>query len=87
MRPLVEAKGLTMEFGGPSFFAPRRRPVRAVAGVDLTIARGEALGRVGESGSGTSTIGWSARVTPQPGSGSVLVLPVSLPVASRSGTV
>ena len=57
MRPLVEAKGLTMEFGGPSFFAPRRRPVRAVAEVDLTIARGEALGLVGESGSGKSTIG------------------------------
>ncbi|MCU0983902.1 MAG: ATP-binding cassette domain-containing protein [Acetobacteraceae bacterium] len=57
MSPLVEARGLTMEFGGPSLFAPRRRPVRAVAGVDLTIARGEALGLVGESGSGKSTIG------------------------------
>ncbi|MCU0887568.1 MAG: ATP-binding cassette domain-containing protein [Rubritepida sp.] len=57
MSALVEARGLGMEFGGPSLFAPRRRPVRAVAGVDLTIARGEALGLVGESGSGKSTIG------------------------------
>jgi oligopeptide/dipeptide ABC transporter ATP-binding protein len=57
MNALVEARSLTMEFGGPSLLAPRRRPVRAVAGVDLRIARGEALGLVGESGSGKSTIG------------------------------
>ena len=57
MTALVEATGLTMEFGGPSILAPRRRPVRAGAGVDLRIARGEALGLVGESGSGKSTIG------------------------------
>ena len=57
MTALVEARGLTMEFGGPSLLAPRRQPVRAVAGVDLCIARGEALGLVGESGSGKSTIG------------------------------
>jgi oligopeptide/dipeptide ABC transporter ATP-binding protein len=57
MTALVEARGLTMEFGGPSLLAPRRQPVRAVAGVDLRIARGEALGLVGESGSGKSTIG------------------------------
>ncbi|MGG5811232.1 ABC transporter ATP-binding protein [Falsiroseomonas sp. CW058] len=57
MTALVEAQDLRMEFGGPTLFAPRRAAVRAVAGVDLAIARGEALGLVGESGSGKSTVG------------------------------
>jgi oligopeptide/dipeptide ABC transporter ATP-binding protein len=57
MSGLVDARDLVMEFGGPTLFSPRRKPVRAVAGVDVSIARGEALGLVGESGSGKSTIG------------------------------
>jgi oligopeptide/dipeptide ABC transporter ATP-binding protein len=71
MSALVEARGLAMEFGGPSVFAPRRRPVRAVAGVDVTIARGEALGLVGESGSGKSTIGRMLLRLLRPSAGSV----------------
>lgn len=71
MSPLVEARGLAMEFGGPSLFAPRRRPVRAVAGVDVAIARGEALGLVGESGSGKSTIGRLLLRLLRPSAGSV----------------
>ncbi|SHJ89319.1 oligopeptide transport system ATP-binding protein [Roseomonas rosea] len=55
--PLAEGRGLVMEFGGPGLLTPGRRPVRAVAGVDIAIRRGEALGLVGESGSGKSTIG------------------------------
>jgi oligopeptide/dipeptide ABC transporter ATP-binding protein len=51
--PLLEVRSLTVEF------AQRRRaaPLRAVDGVDLTIAPGETLGLVGESGSGKTTIG------------------------------
>ncbi len=59
--PLVVVQGLSKTFGGN---------VRALAGVDLSIQRGETLGLVGESGSGKTTV---ARVllgltAPDPGS-------------------
>ena len=48
---LVEIRGLRVTFsrGG--------RSIRAIRGVDLSIARGEILGLVGESGSGKSVLG------------------------------
>jgi len=62
MSALVEARGLEARYKLPRSLADRvlRRPaleVRAVAGVDLAIARGETLGLVGESGCGRSTLG------------------------------
>src|SRR5258707_14889034 len=44
--PVLELHGLTKHFGG----------VRAVDGVDLSVARGEILGLIGPNGSGKSTI-------------------------------
>jgi len=53
---LVQAEAIEKTFAGRGFFRAARG-VRAVAGVDVALARGEALGVVGESGSGKSTLG------------------------------
>lgn len=51
-RPLLQIEGLSRHFR-----LPGGEVVRAVDGVDLSLASGEVLGLVGESGSGKSTLG------------------------------
>jgi peptide/nickel transport system ATP-binding protein len=46
--PIVDVEGLTVDFVGGA------KPLRAVAGVDLTLRPGEVLALLGESGSGKS---------------------------------
>jgi peptide/nickel transport system ATP-binding protein len=56
MSALMEVRGVSLTFAiGRGLFA-RKRVLRAVADVDLDLARGEVLGLVGESGSGKSTL-------------------------------
>jgi oligopeptide transport system ATP-binding protein len=71
--PLVSVRGLKVHFAVPGGFARRRRRlvVHAVDGVDLDIARGEALGLVGESGCGKSTLGRAMLQLVRPTAGEV----------------
>ncbi|MDP9256968.1 MAG: ATP-binding cassette domain-containing protein [Actinomycetota bacterium] len=76
--PLLEVRGLAMHFPLNASLARRVRGghvdvLRAVDGVDLTVARGEALGLVGESGCGKSTLGRCIVGLYEPTLGEVLV--------------
>jgi peptide/nickel transport system ATP-binding protein len=58
--PVVAVRGLTVDFGSPP------QGLRAVAGVDLTLRRGEVLALIGESGSGkTVTLRALLRLLPR----------------------
>jgi peptide/nickel transport system ATP-binding protein len=65
--PLLSVTDLVVEFP-----ASKNRTVKAVSGVSFDVARGEALGLVGESGCGKSTTGRAILQMPRPKSGSIV---------------
>jgi oligopeptide transport system ATP-binding protein len=71
---LLEVHGLKMYFPLRSGMIPRHQAhaVKAVDGIDLTIARGETLGLVGESGCGKSTAGLAILQLYKPTAGQVV---------------
>ena len=72
-RPLVQMSNLVKEFpvtGG--IFQRQIATVNAVAGVDLSINRGETVGLVGESGCGKSTLGRMLVRLLEPTSGTIV---------------
>ena len=71
--PLLEARRLVKHFPlkGGGLFAPPRGTVRAVDGVSLSLAAGETLALVGESGCGKTTLARTVTLLSPPTAGSV----------------
>lgn len=72
--PLLDVRGLKKHFPLPgNIFSGSRNIVYAVDGVSFTIARGETLSLVGESGCGKSTVGRAILRLTEPTDGEVLL--------------
>lgn len=73
MPPLLEVRGLRCHFPvGGDFLGRATQSVKAVDGVDVSIFKGEALGLVGESGCGKTTMGRNVVRLDEPTEGEIL---------------
>jgi peptide/nickel transport system ATP-binding protein len=74
MNPVLEVVGLKKHFPVAGGFVPGRRgKVHAVDGISFTVARGETLSVVGESGCGKSTVGRAILRLTEPTEGQILL--------------
>jgi oligopeptide transport system ATP-binding protein len=54
--PLLEVRGLCVDYAGSGFLRSQRHAVHALRGIDIELGEGRSLGIVGESGCGKSTL-------------------------------
>ena len=73
MKPLLEVDNLTVHFpAGRGLLTGRRQVVHAVDGISFSLAEGQTLGVVGESGCGKTTVGKCVVRLLKPTGGSIL---------------
>jgi oligopeptide/dipeptide ABC transporter ATP-binding protein len=70
---LLAVQDLVKHYRAGGFLKPAAPPVRAVDGVSFTLARGETLGLVGESGCGKTTVGRTIIRLQEPTAGRALL--------------
>jgi oligopeptide/dipeptide ABC transporter ATP-binding protein len=69
---LIQVEDLKKYFYKEGLFSSDKKPIRAVDGISFSIAKGETLGLVGESGCGKTTAGKSILRLIEPTSGQIL---------------